>query len=119
MPPDQTTITRLARTRTVDLVTTGRRSGRPQRVEIWWFQFEGGFVITGTPGRRDWYANILANPRIVIESRHGAFPGTAVPVPDQEFRRRFFSNGASSWYSSQAELDALVRTAPMVRVDLD
>ncbi|MEX0667390.1 MAG: nitroreductase/quinone reductase family protein [Acidimicrobiia bacterium] len=70
MPPDETIVARLARTRTVGLVTTGRRTGRPQRVEIWWFHFEGRFIISGTPGPRDWYANILANSRVVIGTRH-------------------------------------------------
>lgn len=119
MPPDTTTVIRLARTRTVDLVTTGRRSGQPQRVEIWWFQFEDRFIITGTPGRRDWYANILANPRVVIETRHGDYPATASTISDPQFRHRFFSNGATRWYSTQAELQALVDTAPMIELDLD
>ncbi|HUP17646.1 MAG TPA: nitroreductase family deazaflavin-dependent oxidoreductase [Acidimicrobiia bacterium] len=119
MPPDTTTVIRLARTRTVDLVTIGRKSSQPQRVEIWWFYFEDRFIITGTPGRRDWYANILANPRVVIETRHGDFPASASAVPDQPFRSRFFSDGAARWYSTQAEFDALVKTAPMIELDLD
>lgn len=119
MPLDETTVARLARTRTVDLVTIGRRSDHPQTVEIWWFHFEERFIITGTPGRRDWYANILANPRVVIETRHGDFPATASTISDQPFRNRFFSNGATRWYSTQAELDALVDTAPMIELDLD
>jgi deazaflavin-dependent oxidoreductase (nitroreductase family) len=119
MPPDATTITRLTRTRTVDLVTIGRKSGQPQRVEIWWFHFEDRFIITGTPGRRDWYANILDNPRVVIETRHGDFPAKASIVSDQPFRHRFFSDGAARWYSTQAEFDALVETAPMIELDLD
>lgn len=119
MPPDATTIIRLARTRTVDLVTIGRKSGQPQRVEIWWFRFEDRFVITGTPGPRDWYANVLTNPRVVIETRHGAFPATASIIVDEPFRRRFFSDGAARWYSTQAQLAALVETAPMIELDLD
>lgn len=119
MPPDATTVVRLARTRTVDLVTIGRKSGQQQRVEIWWFHFEDRFIITGTPGRRDWYANILANPRVVIETRHGDFPATAATVSDGAFRGRFFTDRASRWYSTQAELDALVETAPMVELELD
>lgn len=88
-------------------------------MEIWWFRFEDLFVITGTPGRRDWYANVVAEPRVLIETRFGNFPGTAVPVSDREFKRRFFTDGASRWYSTQAGLDLLVDTAPMIRVDLE
>lgn len=56
----------LARHRTIDLTTIGRRSGRPSRIEIWWFYIEGTFIITGTPGARDWYANVLADPNVSI-----------------------------------------------------
>ena len=118
MAPDPTTTNRLARTRTVDLVTIGRRSGELRRVEIWWFHVEGRFIITGTPGRRDWYANVLANPRVVIETRHGDFPGLATVVTDPVFRRRFFMEGRARWYSTQSELEALVDTAPMIEVVL-
>jgi deazaflavin-dependent oxidoreductase (nitroreductase family) len=118
MPLDEETIARLARSRTVDLVTTGRRSGRPRRVEIWWFQFEERFIVTGTPGPRDWYANVLANPAVVIETRHGDFPGRATVVTDAQFRRRFFVDRKTLWYSTQSDLEALVKTAPMIEIDL-
>jgi hypothetical protein len=58
----------LAAVRTIEITTTGRRSGRPARVEIWWFHFENRFIITGTPGRRDWLANLEADPRIVVHA---------------------------------------------------
>ena len=48
----------LARDRTIDITTTGRRSGRPQRVEIWWHRIEGRHYISGLPGARGWYANL-------------------------------------------------------------
>ena len=74
--------------------------------------------MTGTPGRRDWYANVLADPRIVIEARHGHFPGLARVVTDPDFRHRFFRDQSARWYSTQAELKALVDTAPMIEVVL-
>jgi len=119
LPPDQTTINRLARTRTVDLVTIGRQSGQLRRVEIWWFHFEDRFIVTGTPGRRDWYANVLADPKVVIETRHGDLPGLARVVTDPEFRHRFFMDRATGWYSTQSQLTALVEAAPMIEVVLD
>ena len=118
LPVDQTTIDRLARTRTVDLVTLGRRSGQLRRVEIWWFHFEDRFIVTGTSGRRDWYANVLADPNVAIETRYGDFPGLARVVTDPQFRQRFFTDRAAGWYSTQSELTALVDTAPMIEVVL-
>lgn len=107
----------LAYSETVDITTIGRRSGRPRRIEIWMFAFEESFVVTGTPGRRDWYANILADPRVTI---HVKYPdpfdvhSMAAVVDDNRFRRRFFAARGPSWYRSQVELDRLVSAAPMV-----
>ncbi len=70
MPLDENTTARLAETRTVYITTWGRRSGRPSRIEIWWFRFEGRFVITGVPGRRHWLASLAADPSIVVHD-HG------------------------------------------------
>jgi deazaflavin-dependent oxidoreductase (nitroreductase family) len=117
MQPDQwgtERADRWARIRTIDLTTTGRRSGALRRIEIWWFHFEGRFVITGTPGARDWLANVLAEPKVQIHVDGDGVHAIATPVDDPEFRRRFFEHRAASWYSSMAELEALVEDAPMV-----
>jgi len=55
-------VDRLAATRTIEITTLGRRSGRPARTEIWRFHFETRFLITGTPGPRDWLANLRTAP---------------------------------------------------------
>ncbi|HJQ77900.1 MAG TPA: nitroreductase family deazaflavin-dependent oxidoreductase [Acidimicrobiia bacterium] len=107
---------RLASVRTIDLTTTGRKTGEPRRIEIWWFHVEGRFVITGTPGRRDWMANVLADPRVTIRAGRIGFTARVVPVDDPGFRRRVFTHPETSWYSTQAELERLVATAPMVEV---
>lgn len=106
----------LARTRTVNLTTIGRRSGEPRTVEIWWFHVDGRFIITGTPGRRDWLANIRANPDVVISTSAGDFLGVTSEIGDESFRRRVFTDPEISWYRSQAELDHLVATSPMIEV---
>lgn len=109
----------LARHQTIDLTTTGRRTGQRRTVEIWWFRVDDRFVITGTPGRRDWLANVLADPRIEIEVGGQTLVATAGPVSDPTFRRRVFTDSATSWYKSQAELDHLVDTAPMIEVTFE
>ncbi|MDQ2999008.1 MAG: nitroreductase/quinone reductase family protein [Chloroflexota bacterium] len=48
--------------RTIDITTIGRTSGEPRRIEIWFHNVDGHIYITGTPGRRSWYANLRANP---------------------------------------------------------
>lgn len=119
MSSDRELIERLAATRTVDLTTVGRRSGAAARIEIWWFRVDDRFVITGTPGRRDWYANVLKDDAVVIHTPFGDFPGRATPVTDPARRRQVMTDPALGWYSSQAELDTLLDSAPMIDLALD
>ena len=111
-------IDRLASIKTIDITTFGRRSGLPRRIEIWWFRVDGKFIITGTPGKRDWIANVMHDPRIVVHANGHDIETTVTPVLDLEFRRHFFTRPESSWYATQEELDRLVRTAPMIEVHL-
>lgn len=105
-----------SRTRTIGLTTYGTRSGGPHRIEIWWFRFEGRFVVTGTPGPRDWYANVLNTPEVVVHVGREEVAALARPIGDVPFRRRFFAHADASWYSSAAAFERLVRDAPMVEV---
>lgn len=118
---DDDVVERLAGTRTIEITTTGRQSGSPVRIEIWWFRFEGRFLITGTPGPRAWLANLLADPRLVVHVGGRDHPAVAHPVTDRDFRRRFFAlpDPEVAWYRAQAELADLVDHSPMVEVRLD
>jgi len=81
--------------RTVDITTTGARTGRPRRIEIWFYRFDGRWFLSSMPARRGWYANLLADPRFVLHVKHGAtadLAATAVPVPDPEDRRRILQH---------------------------
>ena len=109
---------RLASQSTIDLTTVGRRSGRTTRIEIWWFRFDDRFLITGTPGRRDWLANIRADPNVIVHTSLGDYAGTAHEIVDLLFRQRFFESPQAHWYRTQSSLDALVASAPMVEVVL-
>ncbi len=110
---------RLAVHRTIDFTTIGRWSGRPARIEIWWFLIDGCFIITGTPGKRDWYANVRADPSVIVHIGDDSYAGRAVPVVDEARRRAVFSHPDASWYETQTELDRLVSEAPMIEVTLD
>ena len=117
MDLDQTTLEDLTRIRTVDLTTIGRRTGRPARIEIWWFHVDGRFIITGTPGPRDWYANVLDDPAIVIHANGDDYPARAVPITDETIRAAVFDHPDTRWYSSQAERRHLIDEAPMIEID--
>lgn len=50
------------------LTTTGRRTGRPHRIEIW-FAVDGGtvYLLAGGGRSSDWVQNIAADPAVVVE----------------------------------------------------
>jgi deazaflavin-dependent oxidoreductase (nitroreductase family) len=104
---------------TIDITTTGRRSGAPRRIEIWMLDIDGRFFITGTPGPRDWLANLRADPVLTVHLKrqaHVDLPATATPVTDLAARRQVLEHLTARWYRSQSSVDDLVATAPMVEV---
>lgn len=113
-----TDLDRLASNMTVDITTWGRRSGQPRRIEIWWFRVEGRFIITGTPGPRDWLANLRANPRMIVHVDGYDVEAIASEIHDEGFRRTIFTQPHTSWYRTQEELQRLVDTAPVIEVHL-
>lgn len=112
MSPDD-----LARHLTVDLTTTGRKTGEARRIEIWWFRVDGHFYITGTTGRRDWLANLRAEPRATVHVGAEEFGVIAIEVDDPGERRRVLADRQLAWYSSQEQLEGLIADAPMVRLE--
>ena len=72
----------LQRDRTIDITTIGRKSGRPHRIETWFHHVNGEFYLTGSPGRRDWYANLLAHPTLTFHLKQRVvadLPARATP----------------------------------------
>lgn len=108
---------------TIDITTIGRKSGRPRRIEIWFRNLNGRVYITGTPGTRDWYANLLQNPRFIFhlkESIQADLPAYARPVTDLEERKNILSSPKMSWYHQQVNsVDELIEGSPLVEVVFD
>lgn len=80
----------LAADRVIDITTTGRKTGEARRIEIWYHRVDGRLYITGTPGARGWYANLLEHPDFVFhlkESVQADLPAHATPVSGDEKRR--------------------------------
>lgn len=105
---------------TIDITTIGRKSGRPQRIEIWFRRVAGRTYITGTPGTRDWFANLLAEPRFIFHlkgSVQADLPARAHPITDPAERRRILADPVMHWYHEQvATLEDLVEGSPLVEV---
>ena len=106
--------------RTIDITTTGRRSGRPRRIETWFYRVGGNLYLTGSPGRRDWYANVVANPAFVFhlkESVVADLPAIAMPITDDAERRRILTEIATDLIQAE-HLDAWIMGSPLAEIHL-
>ncbi|GMA21248.1 hypothetical protein GCM10025862_32690 [Arsenicicoccus piscis] len=106
-----------------DLTTTGRRTGLPRTVEIWYVVHDGQLHIVGSPGRRDWYANLAANPHAVLHLRDPdvSLDVTATVVHDRQERGRLTETAwlRQPWYANRGSTAAdWVDGAPMVRLSV-
>ena len=71
-------MTRAAEPPYLYLTTTGRRSGQPHEIEIWFTHRAGrDYVIAETGARARWVKNLRANPRVRWRVTGGAFNGWA------------------------------------------
>ena len=84
-----------AAARTVDISTTGARTGQIRRIEIWFYRVDGEIYLTTQPAVRSWYANLLANPEFMFHLKNGVradLKATATPVLDEDDRRHIFTS---------------------------
>ena len=104
--------------RTIDITTIGRTSGQPRRVEIWFHNLEGRIYITGTPGRRDWYANLVANPRFTFhlkQSVRADLEAISRAITDPE-ERRFVFGVLLQRLGYSDRIDRWMEAAPLIEV---
>jgi hypothetical protein len=107
--------------RTIDITTTGRVSGLTRRIEIWFHNVDGAIYITGTPGTRDWYANLLAEPSFTFhlkDSIQADLAATADPVTDPGERRRLLKV-ITDRVSASHPVDEWVADSPLVHVEFE
>jgi deazaflavin-dependent oxidoreductase (nitroreductase family) len=108
----------LARQRTVEITTIGRRSGRPRRIETWRYRAGGRYWLTGSPGSRDWYANVLAHPEFTLHLKDLDLQVRGRPVTEPGERAIVFGEivPALDWAGS---LESWIAASPLVEIELD
>ena len=116
---DDTTRQALARSQTIDITTTGRRTGAPRRIEIVFFNFDGRIYISGRPSprRRSWLANLEADPSVTFHLKGAVradVQGTAREIKDPGERREILAKVAQAW--SRTDLDRMVAESPLIEV---
>jgi hypothetical protein len=110
----------LRRDRTIDITTTGRHTGQRRRIEIWFHNLDDRIYLTGRPGIRSWYANLLANASFTFhlkESIQRDLPAMAIPIVDEEQRRTVLEEITRRLGVSRA-LEDWVAASPLVEVRL-
>jgi deazaflavin-dependent oxidoreductase (nitroreductase family) len=114
--------------RTIDITTTGRRSGEPRRIEIVFYRFGDDIYLSGIPGpARHWLANLAAHPQFTFHLKHGVeadVPARATVIVDPGERRRVLATFVeefnrrrgpdSPW--SEGVLDEWVEHSPLAKV---
>ncbi len=113
----------LARGHTIDITTTGRRSGAPRRIEIVFHNIDGRIFITGLPRRetRAWLHNLRADPRLTLHLKGAVsadIPATAREITDETERRAIFDWVVThAW--RQNDPATMTRFSPLVEVEVE
>lgn len=105
----------------IDMTTTGRKSGKPRRLEIVLHNIDGRLYISGTPRpeRRSWLYNLEANPKMTIHLKRGIkadLPATAREITDPKERRNVLVGVAEHW--GRKDVDIMVKQSPLIEVTL-
>ena len=111
----------LERGHTIDITTTGRKTGQPRRIEIVFHNIDGRIYITGRPNAhktRDWLRNVDADPRMTLHLKGAVradIPATARVVTDEDERRRVFDwVVANAWRTMDVE--SMRAWSPLIEV---
>jgi len=112
----------LERGHTIDITTTGRKSGEPRRLEIVFHNIGGRIYISGTPfaRKRRWLLNLEANPHFTFHLKgktRADLPATARVIDDEAERRVILPHIARAW--GRDDLDRMVRYSPLIEVKFD
>jgi deazaflavin-dependent oxidoreductase (nitroreductase family) len=115
---DDPTTAALHHSQLIDLTTTGRRTGRPRRIEIYLHEDGGRLFISGMPRAdriRDWIYNITADPRVTVHLKQGVtadIPATATVVTDPAERRPLIEAAARHW--KRTDVDDMLQYSPLI-----
>ena len=103
------------------LTTTGRKSGRPHRIEIW-FAIENGvlYMLSGGGDGADWVRNIRKDRdvRIQVGSRTAAARARIVRAAREDQRARELLDEKYMGWTAGKKLSSWARGATPVAVDL-
>ena len=103
------------------LTTTGRVTGRPHEIEIWFAllaETHTLYMLSGGGDRSDWVKNLRRNPKVTLRIADGCFAGLARGARDteeDELARRLL---VEKYERNPGSLESWRRRALPVVVDL-
>lgn len=103
------------------LTTTGRVSGRPHEIEIWFgIQEKSLYLLSGGGDRSDWVKNLHKDPNVTVRITQHVFSGKArmLENPDEERMARQLLAGKYQGWREERRLSEWARTALPVAIDL-
>ena len=65
------------------LTTTGRRTGQPREIEIWFTEHAGRYYVIAEYGTAQWVRNIANNPDVSFRVGEATFRGRARVINEQ------------------------------------
>lgn len=109
--------------RLILLTTTGARTGTPHTTPVGYLPDGGDRVLViasagGSPKHPDWYRNLLAHPRVTVESGAFTYEARAVAL-DGEERDRAFARAVEAdpgWAAYQEKTDRVIPVVALYEI---
>ena len=101
------------------LTTTGRASGQPHRIEIWFIAHDDGAYLLSNSVEADWYRNLVATPSVGLEIAGELRETSARPVDPSDPANAIVRPAMVAKYQTgyDNDLQEWSETASLVRVD--
>ncbi len=103
------------------LTTTGRVTGKPHDIEIWFGAQNNSIYLMAGGGRgADWVKNLLKDPHVSVRIGKQHFTGTARLVQDiqEEMAARFMLAEKYNEWENEKTLSEWAHTALVVAIEL-
>ncbi len=104
------------------LTTTGRVTGKPHQIEIWFgLKDDTLYLLSGGMDKSDWVKNLLKNPSVKVRIGKQTFEATARLVKDEKEEMMARDMLADKYHERRANgsLSKWARTALVVGIDLN
>jgi len=103
------------------LTTTGRVTGKPHEIEIWFGIDESTlYILSGGRERSDWVKNLLKNPSVTVRIAKHTFAGIArlVSGEQEDTKARYLLAEKYQEWEEGRTLSQWARTALPVAIDI-